>query len=95
MIRVRNNFAILDTFELSQHVKGATYCKGHTLDLIITKDLSDADISVIDPSLFDLFIVFFSLFLTYRSNQILSKNSISMIILEHYLKKPSPCYNLW
>ncbi|KAK0138542.1 hypothetical protein N1851_024924 [Merluccius polli] len=40
-------FAMLDTFELSQHVKGATHCKGQTLDLIITKGLSA--ISVLPP----------------------------------------------
>ena len=53
--------AILDTFELSQHVKEATHCKGHTLDLVITKGLNVSDLSVTDPSLSDNFCVFFNI----------------------------------
>ncbi|MPV02308.1 hypothetical protein FVA96_24225, partial [Escherichia coli] len=52
---------ILDTFELSQHVKEATHCKGHTLDLIITKGLIVSDVFVTDPSLSDHFCVFFNI----------------------------------
>ncbi|KAK0152184.1 hypothetical protein N1851_006415 [Merluccius polli] len=58
---VKELFDILDTFELSQHVKEATHCKGHTLDLIITKGLSVSDISVSDPSLSNHFCVFFDI----------------------------------
>ena len=43
-------FTILDTFELSQLVKETTHCKGHTLDLVITKGLNVSDLSVTDPS---------------------------------------------
>ena len=54
-------FRILDTFELSQHVKEATHCKGHTLDLVITKGLNVSDLSVTDSSLPDHFCVFFNI----------------------------------
>ena len=54
-------FTILDTFELSQHVKETTHCKGHTLDLVITKGLNVSDLSVTDPSLSDHFCVFFNI----------------------------------
>ena len=52
-------FNLLDTFELSQHVKEATPYKEHTLDQVITKGLNVSDLSVTYPSLFDHFCVFF------------------------------------
>lgn len=42
-------------------MKEATHCKGHTLDLIITKGLNVSDIFVTDPSLSDHFCVFFNI----------------------------------
>ena len=49
----KKKLTILNTFELSQHVKEATYCKGQTLDLVITKGLNISDLFVTDPSLSD------------------------------------------
>ena len=92
----KKRFTILDTFELSQHVIEATHCKGHTLTLVITKGLNVSDLSVTDPSLSDQFVfsLIYILFPTYRQNQVLSKNGISMNIRMYFLKRPSPCNHL-
>ena len=41
----RRFMSILDSFDLNQHVVGATYRDGHTLDLIITRVSDDALVS--------------------------------------------------
>ena len=42
-------------------MKEATHCKGHTLDLVITKGHNVSDLSLTDPSLSDHFRVFFNI----------------------------------
>ena len=49
-------------FNQSQHVKEATHCKVHILDLVITKGLNVSDLSVTDPFFSDHFFVFFNIY---------------------------------
>ncbi|KAF7648802.1 hypothetical protein LDENG_00151480 [Lucifuga dentata] len=51
--------ALLDTFELLQHVTGPTHTRGHTLDLVISKGLSLPVVNVRDLALSDHFCIFF------------------------------------
>ena len=45
---------------LSQHVKAATHCKGHLIDLVLTRDSNTAihDVKVYDDVISDHFPVF-------------------------------------
>ena len=52
---------ILDTFGLLQHVNVPTHNRGHTLDLVISKDVDISCVEVKDLALSDHFCVFFNL----------------------------------
>lgn len=55
----REFMAVLDTFNLSQHVSGPTHSRGHTLDLVISKGVNIPAVNVMDVALSDHFCVFF------------------------------------
>jgi hypothetical protein len=78
-------------------VKEATHCKGHTLDLVITKGLNVSDLSVTDPSLCDKCCVFFkshpglcarlyTLLVQQRDSQF--ANGLDLIVLPTVLSIP-------
>ena len=53
--------AVLDSFGLNQHVTGPTHRRGHTLDLVITKDLNITNVVVKNVGVSDHYCVFFEL----------------------------------
>ena len=59
----------VETFEMSQHVTEATRCKGHTVDMVITKGLNVSDLCVTYPSLSDHFCIY--IYILYIENLIL------------------------
>jgi len=46
-------FCVIDNFGLTQHVKGPTHNRGHTLDLIVSKGLNISKVVVTDVALSD------------------------------------------
>ena len=52
--------ALLDTFDLLQHVRGPTHTRGHTLDLVISKGVDISSVDIKDLALSDHFCVFFN-----------------------------------
>lgn len=49
----------IDHFGLTQHVSGPTHCKGHTLDLVMSKGLNISKVLVTDVALSDHYCDFF------------------------------------
>ena len=90
-------FAILDTFELSQHVKVLLIVRGTPWTWLSQQGSHTSRVSVFLIFLWSIlpclttfmFSFIYPLFLTYRSNQIVSKNGISMNILVHPAPEPS------
>ena len=61
-----DNFAkglisLLDTFDLLQMVSGPTHCRGHTLDLVITRGVKSSPVLTIDVALSDHYCIFFEM----------------------------------
>lgn len=52
-------YALLDSFDLFQHVNEPTHCQGHTLDLVIIKGVSLSITAVKAWAISDHFCVFF------------------------------------
>ncbi len=55
---------VLNTFDLIQHVHGLTHNRGHTLDLLISRDLNIASIVIKDVALSDHFYIFFDMLIS-------------------------------
>ena len=61
-----DNFAkdlinLLDTFDLLQIVSGPTHCRGHTLDLVITRGVKSSSVLTTDVALSDHYCIFFEM----------------------------------
>ncbi|KAL0985004.1 hypothetical protein UPYG_G00151730 [Umbra pygmaea] len=56
--------AVLNTFDLTQHVHESTHNRGHTLDLLISRGLNISLIIVKDVALSDHFCIFFDILIS-------------------------------
>lgn len=105
--KLPKNSAVLDTFGLSQHVKGPTHIQGHTLDLVISKDVDILSIYIKDLAISDHFCVFFELQIIPKvpttsvsikksfTNENISTISLRRPYLCHQLQMQRQLMNFW
>ena len=75
----RDFLALIDTFNLIQHIQGPTHSQGHTLDLVITKDVT-VSTSVVDLALSDHSCIFFEVCMSpynHNSSIMIRKRAIN------------------
>ena len=54
-------FVVFDSFGLNQHVTGPTHCRGHTLDLVVTKGVNIVSIIEKNVAVSENYCVFFDM----------------------------------